>query len=819
MSTRTALSAAPARAAATLALLPVAAVVPLTALAVHTLAELPGIRVAWTLVLGGLLALAWRAGPLRARLAVALLTAGMVVLRAHGALAERITETQEGRELRVSGFVEELPQPLERGVRFRFFIESCLDPLPDCPDRRSVRLGWYEASRAADRQPVGSPEPGERWQFTVRLKRPHAPVNPGTFDAELRALEEGIAATGTVVGRPGAAQGNVRLEARRWRVGTVLERIRVAARAAIVAALAAEDPAVRGTVVALSIGDQAAIPGHWWVVFNKTGIGHLMSISGLHITMLAALVVGLVRRALRSRRVPPGVLLRLPAPTIAWLAGVATAFLYSGIAGWGIPAQRTCWMLAVAGWALVSGRTRSVASVLALAAGVVTLLDPWAVLSAGFWLSFSAVAAIVLFGSAHRVRRRGWFVEAVATQWAATVALLPLGALFFSSVSLVGPLANAVAIPLVSIVITPLTLAATALALVVPALGSFLLHLSAWFTGVLLALLDWAAALPLSIWGVVRPGALTLLLAAAGCALLLAPAPVIPRRHGAAMLAPLLAAGPAGPVEGELWVTALDVGQGTAVLVETPGRRLLYDAGPQYGGELEAGTRVIAPYLRARGIRALDAVVISHGDTDHVGGAPGVLRNFPVAWIASSLAAEHPVVQGAAHHVACRRGDAWQWGEANFAFLHPGDEPAANAKSSSNAGSCVLRVRTPAATVLLTGDIEAAQERLLLRREEAEALRADLLVVPHHGSATSSSPRFLDAVAPAQAVFQLGYRNRYRHPHPKVLARYQDAGIGVLRSDWHGAITIRYRRDQPPQVRRERVDAPPYWRIRVGDEP
>ncbi|MBW6495895.1 MAG: DNA internalization-related competence protein ComEC/Rec2 [Burkholderiaceae bacterium] len=806
------------RQVAAVAGLPLAAVVPLSALVVHALPQLPGEYFAWLLVAGGAaLGLAGN-GQLAMKLAVAVLAAGTIVLRAQGALAERIGASHEGMVMPVIGYVEQLPQALDQGVRFRFHIDSCVEPGNDCPAARSIQLSWYQGFGRGQRREIGAPRPGERWRLAVRLKRPVALVNPGTFDGELRALEEGITASGSVVGGAGEQAGNFRLPGQHWSVGTVLERCRMVARDAIAVALASADPAARGTVIALSIGDQAAIPAHWWRVFNQTGIGHLMSISGLHITMLAGLVVALCRRLLSSRLVPGVVLLRVPVPTLAWAIGVSAAFLYSGLAGWGVPAQRTCWMLAVAGGALVSGRTRSVASILALAAGVVTVFDPWAVLAPGFWLSFAAVGAIVLFGSARRIRRRRLLAEAVATQWAATIALLPLGALFFSSISLVGPLANAVAIPLVSIVITPLTLAATALALVVPPLGALLLRLAAWCTSLLLALLDWAAALPLATWTVARPEPLTLALAVAGCALLLAPAALLPRRWGAGLLMPMLAAGPSGPAAGEIWVTALDVGQGSAVLVEVPGYRLLFDAGPVYGGELEAGTRVITPYLRSRGVGRLDAMVISHADTDHTGGALAVLGNFPVGWVASSLAVDHPVVTGAARHFACRRGEEWTWGDADFVFLSPGDDDPVSRKSPTNARSCVLRVTTPAATVVLTGDIEVAQERMLLRTLEPAALKADLLVVPHHGSTTSSSERFLAAVAPALAVFQAGYRNRYRHPHPKVLARYRDAGIEILRSDWHGAITIRYRRGHEPHVERTRIDMPPYWRINPGSD-
>ena len=802
------------RSAAALGRCPAATVVPLAALSVHALPRLPSATSGLVLAAIGLLLLAPAAiGRAPLKLALAALATGLFVVRAHQALDERIPPSLEGKAIAIEGYVEQLPQPLDQGVRFRFRVEGCAVAASECPTSRSLQLSWYQSFGRGAPRAIGSPGPGERWRLTVRLKRPVALVNPGTFDGELRALEEGVAATGSVVGPLGEAAGNVRLPGNRWSVATLLERGRLAARDAISAALSAAEPAARGTVIALTIGDQAAIPGRWWRVFNQTGIGHLMSISGLHITMLAGLVVALCRRLLRSQLVPGRLLLLVPGPTLAWAVGVTAAFVYSGLAGWGVPAQRTCWMLAVAGAALISGRTRSVGSVLALAAAVVTGLDPWAVLAPGFWLSFAAVAAIVLFGSARRVRRRRLLAEAVATQWAATIALLPLGALFFSSVSLVGPLANAVAIPVVSIIITPLSLGATALALIVPPLGQILLRLAAWSTSLLLALLDWAAALPLATWTVARPGPAILAVAVLGCGLLLAPAALLPRRWGAALVLPMVAAGARGPAAGELWITGLDVGQGSAILVEVPGHRLLFDAGPVYGGELEAGTRVITPYLRARGITRLDAMVISHADGDHAGGALALIASVPIDWVASSLPPEHPVVSAANRHFSCRRGEHWHWGEAEFVFLNPGDDDRVPVKSPTNARSCVLRVTTPAATVLLTGDIEAAQERLLVRMLEPADLRADLLVAPHHGSTTSSGASFLAAVAPELVLIQAGYRNRYGHPKEQVLARYREADSTILRSDWHGAITVRYRRGKEPAIERARVDAPPYWRI------
>lgn len=784
---------------------------------------------------------------------------GWAMLQASWALEQRLPPALEGRDLVAIGLVDQLPQPFERGLRFRFRIEHCVAPAQACPGPVTVRLSWYRGfGRDAGEGPPAI-RPGQRWQLNLRLKRPHATLNPGLFDAELRALEEGIAATGFV--RKGAAAHPNRM-IDRWVTspGTVVERLRAALRDRMSVALADLPAAARGVVIALVIGDQAAIPPSWWEVFNRTGIGHLMSISGLHITMLAALAAGLTGRVWRSATLarllhPRPLPSLLPAPHARWAFGVAVAFGYSALAGWGIPAQRTCWMLAVAGVALLSGRARSPLAVLSTAAAVVCVFDPWAPLAAGFWLSFGAVSAIVWYGSARgrrsaarardgagdrdgdregarqelggtsassrlrerlrSMRVREPLLEALRAQYAATLVLLPLGVVFFASFALVSPFANAAAIPLVSALITPLALAGASLVALWPAGGAALLVLAGSLTDVLLTILRWVDPGGIGSLAIPSPTVPVLLLASLACAWLLSPLPVPGRAFAALALLPLLLTPVDEPAPGELRLTALDVGQGTAVLVEAGGRRLLYDAGPQFGPDNDAGARVIVPYLRSRGIRRLDALVVSHLDLDHSGGALAVLRNLRVDWVASSLPHDHPVVSSAARHFDCRRGERWRWADASFVWLHPGDERERHTRSPTNARSCVLRIDAPGGSALLAGDIEAAQERSLLGLFEGETLGADVLLAPHHGSATSSLPEFLDAVDPAIAIFQVGYRNRYRHPNGRVLDRYLERGIAVLRTDAHAAITVRLRAGEPARVARLRVDDRRYWRVRV----
>ena len=769
--------------------------------------------------------------------------AGWALLLAADRVAERLGPALEGVDLRVEGIVEDMPQADERGLRFRFLVERCEAAGLPCPAPRSVRLGWYSGSRpwggvAAPATParrLPDLRPGQRWAFTMRLKRPHASLNPHLFDAELRSVQEGITAVGYVRATGEGAGGPRLLDPFVLRPGVLVERVRHAIRARMLSALSGAEAVPRGVLVALTVGDQAAIAAPWWELFNRTGIGHLMSISGLHITMLAALGAALAGRLWKSawlaRRMHPAALpSRWPAPYARWTLGLLVAFSYAGLAGWGIPAQRTCWMIAAAGLALLAGRARSPVAVLSSAAAAVCCLDPWAPLAAGFWLSFAAVASIVWYGAARggrsarstgpdwRARLRRTLREALRSQFAATLVLIPLGVLFFSSVSLVSPLANAVAIPLVSGVITPLALGGAALAMAWEPLGAWPLGLASWLTGLMLGVLQWLDSGSASALPVAQPGPLALLLAAAACLFVLAPARFAGRWLAGLGLCPLLLAPADRPAPAEIRLTALDVGQGTAVLVETARGRLLYDTGPALGADSDAGARVLLPWLRARGIDRLEALVVSHEDLDHSGGALAVLRGVTVDWVSSSLPEEHPVRAASPRHYPCRRGERWSWGEVGFEWLHPGPEPIGPARSKTNARSCVLRVQGAGGTALLAGDIEASQERRLLSLILPEHLRAQVLLAPHHGSRTSSSPAFLDAVSPELAIFQVGYRNRYRHPNPAVLERYRERGIGVLRSDAHGAIEIRLRPGHAPQVLRHRIDRPRWWRVPVAED-
>jgi competence protein ComEC len=455
------------------------------------------------------------------------------------------------------------------------------------------------------------------------------------------------------------------------------------------------------------------------------------------------------------------------------------------------------------------GRLAAVSHVLCTALGVVVLLDPWAVLWPGFWLSFGAVAAI-LFAGHGRIGPppsgpRGALLLAGRTQWAVTAGLVPLTLLLFGQVSIVSPLANAVAIPLVSFVVTPLALAGS---LTPGPPGDWLLLLAHWAVQMLAVLLRFMSGWPGAVWRAPAPQAWVFALGLGGTLWMLMPRGWPHRWAGAAALLPMLLQLPAHPRAGTFRVTAFDVGQGMALLVETERHRLLYDTGPAYAPGADGGSRVILPYLRMRGIGALDGIVISHSDADHTGGALALFDGVDAGWLASSLPADHAIVRAARRHVRCAAGQHWEWDGIAFDMLHPTPASYDDAHLKTNARSCTLRISNGRRTVLLAGDIEAAQEAALVERAR-DRLRADVLLAPHHGSGTSSTLAFLQAVRPEIAVFQVGYRNRYHHPKAEVYARYGTLGIRRLRTDDTGALMLEF--DTAVDARSYRVEHARYW--------
>ncbi|MDW5444457.1 DNA internalization-related competence protein ComEC/Rec2 [Polaromonas sp. SM01] len=799
---------------------------------------------------------------------------GLTGLRAAIFQAGALDPALEGKDITVTGRVLAMPQRSEDGLRFRFAVASArLDGQPVVLPAQ-IYLGWYagfggreatpsttapdnpeaEATPAAtlalQRQPQ-TLRAGETWRMTVRLKAPHGNSNPHGFDYELWLWEQGLQATGYV--RVGSHDVPPIKLADGWR--HPVERARQSVRDAVFARVA--DRQLAGVVAALLVGDQNAIERADWDVFRATGVAHLMSISGLHITMFAWLAArGIAWLWRRSVRWTPRLCLAWPASTAGAWGGLLLAAAYALFSGWGVPAQRTVWMLAVVVLLRQSGKRWPWPQVCLLAMAAVVALDPWALMQAGFWLSFVAVSVLFAAGppqgkeapsggrEPHAVGERGgefatdsgagsghgertggqfdaesksfsdwrmpWLARAAGAlgraareQWVVTLALTPLSLLLFNQGSLVGLLANALAIPWVTLLVTPLTMLGVVWA---PAWDG-----AAAAVAGLMVFLQWLAAWPLASISVAAAPLWCALAGVAGGVLLAMRLPWHWRVLGVPLLLPVLLWQALRPVDGQFELLAADVGQGNALLVRTAGHTLVYDTGPRFSRESDAGHRVLVPLLRAFGER-VDTVMLSHRDSDHIGGAPAVLAMQPQAALLSSIEATHPL-QALRPSTPCVAGQRWWWDGVQFDVLHPAVEDYA-LPAKSNAMSCVLRISNGQNSVLLAGDIELAQEQRLVAA--GATIQADVLLVPHHGSKTSSSAVFLDAVQPRLALAQAGYRNRFGHPAAPVLARYHERGIAVFVSPVCGAAT--WSSQQPELIRCQRQVGLRYWHHQLSPQ-
>jgi competence protein ComEC len=742
-------------------------------------AQLPPARWAWLLpLLSAVLLLprfSNRAPEALRRLLVALLCAALGVAwaawRADLKLADRLPAHWQGVDISLVGVVNELPQANARGERFVLDVEQVTTP--GAPRLKRIQLTRYWPREAAFNTVEHKPtvQAGERWQFMVRLKQPYGTHNPHGFDLEAMMLERGIAGSGYVREQPPPQ----RLEARAATPAAWIAVARATIRERILRTLG--DAPYAGVIAALVIGDQRSIPHEQWRSFTRTGVNHLLSISGLHVTMIAALAGWLV--AFVWRRWPRGAE-RLPAKQAGLLAAVLAACAYAVLAGFQVPAQRTLFMLVVLALALWGRREPRPFSALTWALFIVLLIDPWAVLSAGFWLSFGAMAVIlwVTFGRvALPDKLRGW----VIVQGAVTLALAPALLLLFQQVSLISPLANAVAIPVVSWLVTPLAL----LGVIVPPLW----HAAAWLMDWLGQGLAWASTLPWAVFVQPAPDGWATLLAVIGTVWLLLPRGFPLRILGGLLWLPLLFPLRASVAPDTFLTDVIDVGQGTAILIRTANHALLYDTGPAFA-DSDAGERIIVPYLRSIGVGALSGMIVSHDDNDHTGGLQSVLRDVPTGWLLHGLPVTSSLLKTAPLPRHCQRGQSWQWDGVRFEILNPQAKAYADGKRRDNDFSCALKVSLGKHSLLITGDAERRGELELL--ESGADLSATVLMVGHHGSRTSSLAEFVEQVNPRVGVFTVGYRNRFNHPHPQVLSRYRKLGALILRSDRDGLIRLSF---------------------------
>jgi competence protein ComEC len=741
-------------------------------------------------------------------------------------LSDELPIDWQQKSINVIGVVASLPEVTERGERFRFDVEKILtkDDTHTLKIPRHISLNFYKDIKSP--RPENAPSQfnffrpsqfhaGERWQFTVRLKRPHTTYNPHGFDFEAWALAENIRATGSIHSK----SGYKKLANFVWRPSYVVEILREKVGNHISQTLA--NKPYTGVIRALVVGDDSQISAENWNVFLRTGVNHLVSISGLHITMLAGLAFAVT--AFFWRRIP-SLVMRMPTRKAATIVGLVVAIIYALLAGMSVPTQRTLLMLATFALALLFGKNLAISRALALAVLVVVIVDPWAVNAPGFWLSFGAVA-LIAYVTVGRLKPLSSFKTAVHTQWAITLGLLPLLIIMFGQASIISPIANAFAIPVISLLVVPLSI----LGSIIPI--DFILQAAHFILELCMRALNYLANLP--TWQQAAPPIWALLLAMLGVVWLLLPRGFPQRWLGLVLLLPLFFVSPEKIAEGAMKVTVLDVGQGLAVTIQTKNHVLLYDAGPRYSAQSDAGGRIVVPFLRGAGVKKLDGFIVSHDDIDHSGGAASVLTQLPVTWLMSSF---EPIEITTKKSIRCIAGQTWLWDKVKFEVLYPDLASYQNTNLKDNNRSCVLKVTSQFGSILLTGDIEKEAENVLLNADISDVigddalqansyaaagdaissraesqLKSDVLIAPHHGSKTSSTREFVQAVGAQHSIFTVGYLNRFKHPKPLIEKRFEESGAYTYRSDYQGALTIDFSRQKNIRINALRQSQPRYW--------
>ncbi|HFD33384.1 MAG TPA: DNA internalization-related competence protein ComEC/Rec2 [Gammaproteobacteria bacterium] len=727
------------------------------------LADLPSVY--WLLLLPALMP-AWYFYP-KWRV-VLLLPIGFLwaLLHAHYVLWSALPHALEGQDLTVIGIVDSLPEKTDKHSRFVLQVEQLIhNQQPQTQYPKKIRLSWFGKISSTVKA-------GEKWQFVVRLKQPHGMRNPGGFDYEKWLFERKIRATGYVKKSP----LNRRLtQSSAFSLNAYRERLKNR----ISELLPTAD--YRGIVLALTLGDKTEISDQQWQVFRATGTNHLVAISGLHIGLVAAAVFFVCGTIVRRI---PRLLIYAPYYKVAAIAAMLAAGFYAMLAGFAIPTQRALVMICVVMVFMLFNRRLNPRMILSSALFVVLLIDPFSALSAGFWLSFVAVAAI-LYAMQSRVSANSLWWKWGRIQWITSVALIPVLLFSFQSFSLISPIANIIAVPWVSFLVVPLVLLGALLQFVTP-VAQFLFMLANKLLAGLWLVLDYLAHLPFAQWEQFSPQAWTLLPGLIGVLLLLSPKGMPAKYLSVIFLLPLFLIKPTAPANGTFKLTLLDVGQGLSAVVQTHSHVLVFDTGPAFSSGFDTGAAVVLPYLRKNNITRLDMLLVSHGDNDHIGGMQSILDGVEVSQVLTSV----PQQMTRNEYAICRAGEQWQWDNVHFKMLNPVSlKSFGKSRKAGNNLSCVLKVSIGKYSILLTGDIEKKAEKRLLKRVYDE-LAVDVLVAPHHGSNTSSSKRFIKHVDPKFVLYPVGYRNRYGFPKEKVVQRYAQQGVKQISTAQAGAITF-----------------------------
>lgn len=675
-------------------------------------------------------------------------------------LGYRLAPINDQRVFVVTGVIADLPKrdAGRTGLTLRpLAIDGLNGRLP-----RRLRLAWYQGEVL--------PEAGETWRFEAKLRRPDARSNFVGFDFARWQFAHGIDATGYVrrskLNRRISAAAVTDVDTWRGRIAASIDR---------------ECPACaqRGLIKALVLGYRGDIGAGQRQILARSGTAHLLAISGLHVGLVALFGYAFGRASWFVVLHRAGWRRRSCAALAAW----AFACAYAALAGFSLPTLRALIMLGIVLIAHARASRPGLLQSISLAAGLIILSDPRSVGAVSFWLSLGAVLVIAFAGFRFTQGLRG-YRQLVALQFLFTILFLPVVLLAFARLNPASLAANLVAIPVIGSAILPLALVAAGVALAGLPGASILLGVCDFMLTALLAYLDWLerALLPSLPLAGLPPSLLLASLPA--LALLLLPRGSGGRAAATTLLLAVLWWRPERPAQGDFVVDVLDVGMGTSVLVRTRHHSLIFDLGPGRPGAYSAADWALVPLLEHHRIESADLLVVSHVDADHSGGLWGFMRRHRARTLVSGTPRELAERFGLEHLPrACHGYPAWRWDGVEFRFL---DAASGASGASTNEQSCVLQV-AGRHRVLLPGDIESAGEARLVRRYR-EALASDVLVTPHHGSDTSSSPEFVAATRPAYTVHTVARDNRWRFPHASVLARYAASGTAQFRSDRDGAV-------------------------------
>lgn len=706
------------------------------------------------------------------------------LVRSHGVLQWSLPLSLETKTIEVVGQIVSIPQIQREKAEFKFRLTS----LNKQAQSALIQLSWYHYPQT---MPLHI---GDIWRFQVRLKRPRTLLNPGGFDYEKWLFSQGIRATGYIV-HPEQSRllGSVS-----WR--HPVDKLREILQTKLSTHLHQE--AAAGLVIALIMGGQEGISKEQWQIMRATGTNHLMAIAGVHIAFVSGFVHYCVNHLWRRSM---WLMVRIPAPIAAGCGALGSAVIYSALAGFSLPTQRALIMLSLFLGSLFLKRVLNPWTAFILALGLVVGWDPFCVLSISFWLSFGAVFSII-YGISGRLRPKGLWWKYGRVQWSITVCLLPISLCLFQESSLISLVANLIAVPAVGILVLPLCLGGACFLYLWPWAAHHLLVWSAKITSIIWVILGKLGGIKWAVWQHVMPNGWIACAACVGVLWLLSPKGFPTRYMGIVWLSPLFFFRFPVPDYGVVRFALLDVGQGLSVVIQTQKHVLVYDAGPPLGEE-DAGQRVILPYLKNKGMTKIDTFVISHGDSDHRGGAFSLIQRIPVEKILTSVPEKFHLAARSIPVISCQNGQTWNWEGVTFRMMYPPPERG----HQGNNSSCVLRIEAAGGALLLTGDIEKEAEAYLVAHSK-EQLPARILVAPHHGSKTSSTLAFITAVAPDYVFFPVGYQNRFHFPKKEVVDRYRSRGIVLADTAEDGAIIGEIGRSGEIKIYRMRKAERKIWR-------